>query len=322
MCSPRSPNSVERNVFFGELWERGESGKGERETLLVNILCNGFQRELIVDTGADVTILYKPIDGVEIEAVENRVITGVTGDQQKVIGIQRVLIQIGKAKCSHDVWIVDIKCGAQGILGIDLMKKLHLTIELGRGVIRQNGKWVARVHILEGIVDKSRLNIKKPQIIVLADSHGRFLLNILKLWLGDYYEIHDRIFPGWTALRIIEHQQDLLAQLEESDYVIVFVGSNDMIQGGPSAVVSALRSLENYSLRCSTLVYAVPKRFDLHPGNVIHREIVELNGVVRKLCEDLGWRFINVHQGVRNYDYTKQGFHLKLEGKIKIARKF
>ena len=78
----------EHNVFLGELWERGESGKGVRETLLVNILCNGFQRELIVDTGADVTILYKQINGVEIEAVENRVITGVTGDQQNVIGIQ------------------------------------------------------------------------------------------------------------------------------------------------------------------------------------------------------------------------------------------
>lgn len=110
----------------------------------------GQKKILLVDTGAQISLLREPVQGHEVRW-SNLKARGVTGRALRIRGEQEVECQIKGRKVSHRFTVADIEMAYDGILGLDLMKKVDIEIHarsntvLVRGVMaeavkRQTGK--------------------------------------------------------------------------------------------------------------------------------------------------------------------------------------
>lgn len=104
--------------------------------LIIEVLFNEQKRRVLVDTGADITLLNEPISGVCVDSAGGSTITGITGIQRPVDGKQTLTLRLGSSVVEHEVWIAPLKFGADGILGMDVLCKLAANIDISKGIVR------------------------------------------------------------------------------------------------------------------------------------------------------------------------------------------
>lgn len=118
---------------------------------------NGVPRTVLIDTGADVTIIRDAIQGVILETSESATITGVTGEKKAIRGKQYLELEIYGNRIRHKVWVADVGCVEEGIIGMDILKKVGAVIDVGKGQVSVD---------VRGVQDKTDQEEKNEGIYV------------------------------------------------------------------------------------------------------------------------------------------------------------
>lgn len=117
----------------------------------------GQRRELLVDSGSEISIIKQPIEGSTLHPTRIMA-SGVTGTPIVVRGEQDLECRVESTVFSHRFVVADVVSRADGLMGWDLMRKLGLIIDAAKGSIVQTNrnqlrdvKLVAKENYLEAI---------------------------------------------------------------------------------------------------------------------------------------------------------------------------
>ena len=107
--------------------------------LTLDVLVQGKEYEFIVDTGADVSLI-QPYVGDEPTEELSDVVRGITGQALEIEGTRRLEIEIGNQRCTHDFVVAPFPFQRDGIIGLDLQRKLGIFMYITRGEMTLGGQ--------------------------------------------------------------------------------------------------------------------------------------------------------------------------------------
>lgn len=161
---------------------------------------------------------------------------------------------------------------------------------------------------------------KKPSLLVLADSHGRGLADIL-INMQQKFQVTVYFKPNATFSQVTEDIRNLTANFNYSDYVVVIAGTNDVKYNFLS---SRLTSVIKNCFHTNLLVCSIPYRYDTYndKNELIHFANKKIFHIVYKLkrYSDV-LNVIDLNKGVFTSDYTIHGLHYNKSGKQKLCHK-
>jgi len=94
----------------------------------------GRPRTVLVDTGSSISLIQPGICTSEITR-ESVTSFGVTGDELRVKGIQRVIVIINGETYTHEFCVCDLATEADAIVGRDFLKKMDATLDFEKGTV-------------------------------------------------------------------------------------------------------------------------------------------------------------------------------------------
>lgn len=146
-------------------------------------------------------------------------------------------------------------------------------------------------------------------------------------WLGDRYEANSRwvdilaLKTGWTIINQGQNGREipsfLLSFSEDTDMLIIMLGSNDLLQGySPEQAAERLeRFLSGIPLDRSKILLIAPPPFDLGQW-VVSKQLIDASYIYAKRCqviaESLGIHFGDA--GRWNISLAYDGVHFTEEG--------
>jgi hypothetical protein len=94
-------------------------------------------RTVLVDTGSSISLIQP---GVCTSEINRASVTpfGVTGDELRVKGEQRVIITINGETYNHEFCVCDLATDADVIVGTDFLRKMDATLDFERGKLWLN----------------------------------------------------------------------------------------------------------------------------------------------------------------------------------------
>uniref|UniRef100_A0A146KXW0 RNA-directed DNA polymerase n=4 Tax=Lygus hesperus TaxID=30085 RepID=A0A146KXW0_LYGHE len=123
--------------------------------LKVTALLDGRTRDLVVDTGAAVSVLSSPIDGVPVKPTRAQV-WGADGQDLPLLGLQTVMVRIGTTQCRHTFHVFKRPDAGLDLLGMDLMAKLPMTVRTDRGEAKMEDPATGAMKIISFVVPGPR----------------------------------------------------------------------------------------------------------------------------------------------------------------------
>lgn len=90
---------------------------------------------MLLDTGAEITIIKSPVPQARIEPAQG-VVRGITGETLRTEGEQVVELDVDGVVIPHRVTVANIGMLGDGLLGVDVLRKLGAIVDLGRGEIK------------------------------------------------------------------------------------------------------------------------------------------------------------------------------------------
>ena len=154
----------------------------------------------------------------------------------------------------------------------------------------------------------------KPKLIILTDSHGRFLSGLLKPYLAHKYQIIGSIYPGAQLQQVLKLGGYLLQELSREDFVVIIAGTNNTIHNHDNNLDElnlGLQELDKLSLVTNVILSFVPNRFDSWENQVlvhkVNRMLLNLKYVIRMIPPtDINF-------------YTKDFIHYNHHGKSELV---
>ena len=105
------------------------------EALRVVVSLQGHSRTLTVDTGAELSLLKAPIQNTLVIRPKRRA-RGVTGRPLRIMGDQILKCTLDSVEVEQRFAISPIDVGTNGLLGVDLLKRFSVTINIGEKDVR------------------------------------------------------------------------------------------------------------------------------------------------------------------------------------------
>ena len=102
-----------------------------RAFLTVKVLLSGCQRQLVIDTGAAISVLSSPIPGVRVMPCKIGV-WGADGKPLELLGSQELQVRIAGLSLLHRFYVLGTSKSGLDLLGIDLLERLPITIRADR----------------------------------------------------------------------------------------------------------------------------------------------------------------------------------------------
>lgn len=157
---------------------------------------------------------------------------------------------------------------------------------------------------------------QKPRILILSDSHGRNISNIMrKLDSENNYNITNIYKPNACLENVVEHIGPLTSNFTADDYVVVFGGMNNALNGA-TIKPDKLLQLRELSLYTNVTLVSVPyclsrvvlNRFIYGVNKEVYRDIVLGSNIV----------YIDSNRVLDARDLSKYGLHLTSAAKVKL----
>ncbi|KAK9722535.1 hypothetical protein QE152_g19629 [Popillia japonica] len=157
---------------------------------------------------------------------------------------------------------------------------------------------------------------QKPRILIISDSHGRNISNIMrKLDSENNYNITNIYKPNACLENVVEHIGPLTSNFTAYDYVVVFGGMNNALNGA-TIKPDKLLQLRELSLYTNVTLVSVPyclsrvvlNRFIYGVNKEVYRDIVLGSNIV----------YIDSNRVLDARDLSKYGLHLTSAAKVKL----
>lgn len=158
----------------------------------------------------------------------------------------------------------------------------------------------------------------KNKILILADSHGRGLGNLLRSEMQEKYEVTSIFHPNARLHQVTSDLRKLTISYSNKDFVIVMGGTNDIENSTTTSYGMTVQEVINSTKNTNLILVTIPPRYDKYfPENLNWK----LNSTIAKCSHDSSHTLIiNFSEFDRN-DFTRHGLHLNYNGKLKLIHK-
>lgn len=129
------------------------------EWIYAQLGIDGVNKTFMVDTGAQISVLCRPLKGKVLRSTPSGA-RGVTGRELDIRGEQEVKIQFGNKCVKYNFIIADIDIECDGIMGLDLLEKFEVTIDVKT---KQLTSPVTKIRKIARKCKRKRANQKKYQ---------------------------------------------------------------------------------------------------------------------------------------------------------------
>jgi predicted aspartyl protease len=96
---------------------------------LITIQIDGQEHQVLVDSGASLSILKQGVSSAEIFPT-SQAAKGVTGNLLEIRGVQNIEFSIDKKKFCYDFVIAPLDVDYSGILGVDILRYMEARMDL------------------------------------------------------------------------------------------------------------------------------------------------------------------------------------------------
>lgn len=158
----------------------------------------------------------------------------------------------------------------------------------------------------------------KNKILILADSHGRGLGNLLRSEMQEKYEVTSIFHPNARLHQVTSDLRKLTNSYSKKDFVIVMGGTNDIENSATASYGMDVQEVINSTKNTNLIMVTIPPRYDKYfPENLSWK----LNSSIAKCSHGSSHTLIiNFSEFDRN-DFTRHGLHLNYNGKLKLIHK-
>lgn len=163
---------------------------------------------------------------------------------------------------------------------------------------------------------------KKPKVLFLADSNGRYCGEKLRDGLAKDFEVCTIFKPSAQVRQVVENVDQLTKDFGQEDFVIVHAGSNDLVlnvRETVSNVKEGMSKLKEVATRTKVVVNFIPARYD---GFLVSQKVHKVNEVMEQAIGAQANIFINKQpeQMTRNL-FARDGLHYNRLGKSKLCER-
>lgn len=165
---------------------------------------------------------------------------------------------------------------------------------------------------------------RKPKVLLLADSNGRYCGDLIREKLGSNVEVCSFFKPSAKISNVIENIEQLTKDFNENDTVIVHAGSNDL-QSEDQELVSnikrAVSVVRNISKRTNVVLNTVPARYD---DEVLNKRGKWVNNIIDEvISQDLNSKLVVNHEPERmsRECFAYDGLHYSRRGKSVLCNR-
>ncbi|KAF6216901.1 hypothetical protein GE061_001251 [Apolygus lucorum] len=153
-----------------------------KQTMRIKVNLSGHDRVLIVDTGAQISVLTHPVPGVPI--VPTRIQAwGADGQPMPFLGQQRLEVTIGPIKLTHAFRIFARDHSGLDLLGLDLLRRIPASIHLDSCEVRmihpKTGQSIVISDVITGYLSPARpvpmpdiAQPMRPRIALVGGPHA------------------------------------------------------------------------------------------------------------------------------------------------------
>lgn len=158
----------------------------------------------------------------------------------------------------------------------------------------------------------------KSKVLVLADSHGRYLASNLKKVLAheNPREISSIFKPNANFEEVVKDAAALTRTFSKEDYLIVLGGSNDSIDSAAKTIINCTKKLLEATKHTNIIMCSIPHRYDL---TGVNDKISLLNMAIENLVESREHAVFMSISDLPRYCYTRYGLHYNKNGKMRVA---
>lgn len=156
---------------------------------------------------------------------------------------------------------------------------------------------------------------KSNKILILADSHGRKLSELLQNAVKDEYEISSIFHPNATLAQVTSDISPLVKNFTKKDYVIVIGGTNDLGHNVTKNFDHDLHHITQCTVNTNLIMTNIPLRFDLFTQAKLHRYLNAKFISVSQKCNHINLIDLT---GLNRNNFTNHGLHLNYNGKSKL----
>ncbi|KAF6215902.1 hypothetical protein GE061_000237 [Apolygus lucorum] len=130
-----------------------------RQTMRMSVDLSGHPRTLIVDTGAQISVLTTPVPGVPITPTKT-LAWGADGQPLPFLGQQQLVVTIGPIKLTHVFRIFSRDHSGLDLLGLDLLRRIPASIHMYTCEVRmrhpQTGLSIVLSELVDGYLSPAR----------------------------------------------------------------------------------------------------------------------------------------------------------------------
>ena len=110
----------------------------EQGTPTVTAEIEAVRRDLILDTGSNISILQPGVSRSDARCTSIKPY-GVTGETLEIRGQQTVSLKLDGQEFKHPFYVCSLPTNADGLIGLDFMKKTGANLDIGKGKISLAG---------------------------------------------------------------------------------------------------------------------------------------------------------------------------------------
>lgn len=161
-------------------------------------------------------------------------------------------------------------------------------------------------------------SIKKNKVLILADSHGRKLSNLLTDVLGSEFTISSIFHPNADLKQVTADIKPLVNGFTKNDYIIVIGGSNDLDNHMLRNFDHSLGYISSCTSNTNLIIANIPRRFDRLTQENLHRF---LNIKIKSFAQHSSHANLLDLMDFGRDDFTNHGLHLNYTGKLRLVNK-
>lgn len=190
----------------------------------------------------------------------------------------------------------------------------------------------AQIQTVENCPSPGPVSVKSPvqsqsrkhRVLLLSDSHGRHISNMLKSLLPiSSYSVISYVYPGCKLAHVVNRLTELTYDFTKDDYVVFLGGCNDITSTNfyINTLPLALNQILKHKNKFKMIFCSIPDRYDKpqeqHKINMAN--CLLFTKLTNSLCNLTNTVWFNTGS-LRRTHFTSHGLHFNFNGKNLLAR--
>ncbi|KAG8301038.1 hypothetical protein J6590_062102 [Homalodisca vitripennis] len=159
--------------------------------------------------------------------------------------------------------------------------------------------------------------IKKRKVLVISDSHGHMMSELLSRRLGHEYAVSAVVRPGAPLNYVVHDLPGMVKEFTTDDTVVIMGGANDIGKDSGLSLCDTVRRAVSSAVKTTVILCTIPYRYDKAKLNT---QISDANQEFKNNLDIPNLVIHNINSGLVKKHYTRHGLHMNKTGKKVMSR--